>query len=280
MAATNSKALSVKPWQLYVALLDETVPKLESDWSNAVEHRAALEALNYIRISSITDASVSDNLAANIVKVETDDNGLIYASTEPDATLTGNFFEIEPDVLDKILPTSKISVAWTLVSGATQDVLADAVAYWDFVKIGNQNWDGSALTVNSVTGSVDWALTLTTDYTVEANSDGVYWIKLVSGGTITTLTQVFTINYDYTPNAATMNYLIKEGIEIPRLVVKIKAMYTPTKYKIDYLADCGFEGELIKSYSDINRVGSLTPTPFNFQLNRSGSHLFYDDYNV
>lgn len=92
-------------------------------------------------------------------------------------------------------------IAGTPVAGATQVTVANMYAYDEFILIENQNGNGSAITVNSVTGSVDGALTVTTDYVVIKNGQGQYGIILVSGGNITTLNQTFTINYDYTPNA-------------------------------------------------------------------------------
>ena len=50
-----------------------------------------------------------------------------------------------------------------------------------FIPIANQNFDGSAITVNSVTGSTDGALVAGTDYEVVTDENGVYGIQLISG---------------------------------------------------------------------------------------------------
>lgn len=110
------------------------------------------------------------------------------------------------------------NVAGTLVSGSTQDVVNPS-AYLSFIVIDNQNGDGSAITVNSVTGSTDGALVAGTDYEV-VQAGGKYGIQLISGGAITTLTQTFTINYDYTPNATRLLPGFVEGQSIPYGVYK------------------------------------------------------------
>jgi len=101
----------------------------------------------------------------------------------------------------RILGIPQQNVAGVLVAGATQDVVNPA-AFLQFIKIANQNFDLSTVVVNSVTGSIDGALVLGTDYDVILNAAGETGIQLISGGAITTLTQTFTINYDYTPAAA------------------------------------------------------------------------------
>ena len=69
------------------------------------------------------------------------------------------------------------------------------------------NATGTAVTINSITGSVDGtfligALTLGVDYTIATNAFGRTIITLVTGGVFTTDQQIITINYDVTPEQA------------------------------------------------------------------------------
>ena len=92
-----------------------------------------------------------------------------------------------------------IKPAGTLVSGEKQNMVFADYIHQD---IENQNYDGSIITVNSVTGSINGLLTVTTDYTVSL-SGGKYGITPVSGGNISTLEeQTFEVDYDYTPVAS------------------------------------------------------------------------------
>lgn len=92
------------------------------------------------------------------------------------------------------------TVAGTPVSNATQLVVAGGWAFEQFIEIANQNGDGSAINVDSVTGATDGALTPDTDYrVVEVN--GKFGIIILDGGSPgVTLNQNITIQYDYTPN--------------------------------------------------------------------------------
>jgi hypothetical protein len=92
--------------------------------------------------------------------------------------------------------------AGTLVSGASQVVSSGEWGYNDFIKIENQNGDGSAITVNSVSGATDGALVEETDFYVGQNDHDEWGIFIIDSATLTTESQDITINYDYTPNAS------------------------------------------------------------------------------
>lgn len=95
------------------------------------------------------------------------------------------------------------NVAAAPVAGATQTIAANSVAEKQFVEIENQMGDGTAPTINSVTGATDGALAANNDYYLIKNAQGKWGIHFVlAGSTLTTMNQVFTINYDYTPNAS------------------------------------------------------------------------------
>jgi hypothetical protein len=97
------------------------------------------------------------------------------------------------------------TIAGTPVAGASQVIASGAWNYNIFIPIANQNGDGSTITINSVTGSVDGALTVSpdadADYT-KLKSNGIWGIIIHDSTTLTTEAQTITINYDYTPAAA------------------------------------------------------------------------------
>lgn len=93
-------------------------------------------------------------------------------------------------------------IAGALVEGATQLVVAGTWEFNKFIKIENQNGDGSIITVNSLVGSTNAVLVEDTDYYVGQNDKGEWGIFIIDSETITTDNQNMTIDYDYTPNAA------------------------------------------------------------------------------
>lgn len=97
---------------------------------------------------------------------------------------------------------SRTAVAGSIVNNATQTVAANSWAYKKFIKIANQNYNGGAITVDSVTGATDGVLVADTDYYVGQNDKGEYGIYVLDSVTVTTLNQVLTIQYDYTPAAS------------------------------------------------------------------------------
>lgn len=114
------------------------------------------------------------------------------------------------------------TVAGTPVSNTTQVFAANSLAYETFQEIEHQNGDGSALNVDSVTGSVDGALSADVDFHV-VSVNGVYGIIVhhTGSGGVTTLNQTFTVQYDYTPNASkkiTFNDLGSKTLKVIRLI--------------------------------------------------------------
>lgn len=88
------------------------------------------------------------------------------------------------------------------VTGETQDEHSGDWDYNEFIKIENQNADGSEITVNSVEGTTDGELTEDTDYYVGKNEAGDYGIFIIDSTDVTTTDQTITIDYDYTPAAS------------------------------------------------------------------------------
>lgn len=88
-------------------------------------------------------------------------------------------------------------IAGSLVSGASQIVSSGDWGFDEGILLDGQNGDGTAPTINSVTGSVDGA-GAADDYDVYKGSGGWYLVPL-DGTNFDTESQSLTINYDYTP---------------------------------------------------------------------------------
>lgn len=110
------------------------------------------------------------------------------------------------------------NVAGTPVAGATQAITGASYAYNDFIEIEHQNGDGSVITINSVTGSTNGALVADTDYVLIQNEEGNYGIAIIDSATVTTMSQVFTIDYDYTPNAAIESTFAQFGTKTKKVL--------------------------------------------------------------
>ena len=101
---------------------------------------------------------------------------------------------------------TRTAVAGTLVSDASQAVLSGNWSFDRAILLANQNFDGSEVTIVSVTGSVDGAGSAD-DYDI-AEIAGGYSVIPRDGTNFTTEVQTLTIVYDYTPAA---HYVLAAG---------------------------------------------------------------------
>ena len=159
--------------------------------------------------SSLVDIGALRNANVNFLKedqrIEFDNApGLDYFVKGDRIQVTFDLAEINFDTV-AVLDAGMInltSVAGTEVSGAEQVIASGDWNYNTFIKIANQMGDGTTPTVNSVTGSTDGALAEDTDFYVGQNGQGEWGIFVIDSTDVTTLAQVLTVNYDYTPNAS------------------------------------------------------------------------------
>lgn len=256
----NAEDKLLTMWDLYYCTDDvdfSSLTKLTSTNQDTV--RAELEAFNYETVGHIKSFNVSHSLEnEEIIRAGNCGVGELSRLNEKTPTISFTWLDVNNrPVFDTMLGLDRLAVAGVLVAGATQDVVNPS-AYSQFIKIANQNWDGSAIVVNSVTGSVDGLLVAGTDYDVIANGNGEYGIMLISGGAISTLTQTFTIDYDYTPSAYTLDGYNVEKDSVPYGLYKFvscKSQYNnnATNNAIQdtiYFAKYVLNGALVEQYID------------------------------
>lgn len=182
------------------------------------------------------------------------------------------------DLMQLIMSTAYLTVAGTPVVGATQDIVNPS-GYLDFYKIANQNFDGSAVVVTAVSGSVDGALTLTTDYLIVQDGNGVYGIQFVSGGNITTLTQTFTITYNYTPAQSENIGYRSNAISIPKVLFKFVSCEDPfTDAGIDklktntvYITNSFLNSDYVENFTNLAQQ-ELQSSSLTFTVEKGGDY--------
>jgi len=144
----------------------------------SLKSKAEVTALQFDNTPEIKTFIDGDKFSLDATLVEINANNL--------ALLNKNWVEIT-------------SVAGTPVSGATQTLANGAWKFDEVYELEGQNADGTAPTINSVTGSTDGA---TSDYTLVKLGNGNWGIAIKSGGSITTEAQDVVVDYDYTPSAS------------------------------------------------------------------------------
>lgn len=94
------------------------------------------------------------------------------------------------------------SVAGAPVAGATQAIAVGDWGYGSVVELAGQNSNGTAPTINSVTGATDGVLALNVDYNLVKLANGNWGVAILDSAGVTTTAQIVTVNYDYTPSAS------------------------------------------------------------------------------
>lgn len=118
MSATQEKYLNKYPAVIEIVQDPGTLPVLADDLNNAEAVRTAINALTLFRLASVIDLQSSEDYSDKL-KIETDDNGVIYTSTSPVVKISGTYYEIgNPDVLNEMLGKYVINGTGTQIVGS------------------------------------------------------------------------------------------------------------------------------------------------------------------
>lgn len=103
MTATQEKYLNKYPAKIEIVKDPGTLTALADDLSNAETVKGEIDALTLFRLASVVDLQSSEDYSDKL-KIETDDNGIIYTSTSPVVKISGTYYEIgNPDALKEML---------------------------------------------------------------------------------------------------------------------------------------------------------------------------------
>jgi len=178
---------------------------------------------------------------------------------------------------------AKSSVAATPVAGATQPLASPFVPN-TFYEFANQQGAGTVPTSISLSGATDGALTLDDDYHIVQNPNtgkwGVILNTVAGGGTITTLTQVVTITYSYTPAAslvltggssqtATNRYLKIVGEEED----------DSNKLRVVEIEEGICASDLLLAFVNVEDAGDVGVMPVMVEANKASEWTFTDAIN-
>lgn len=222
------------------------------------------------------------------IKVDSDNNGTILNKARINGSVSFEWLEAGDmanlETLFKGLVTLS-STAASLVSGASQVIGSPLVAnVW--TELTYQNGDGTQPTINSVTGSVDGALTLNDDFHIVQNPStgkwGIIFNTVAIGPTLTTLTQTATINSDYTP-AASKNLVGGGSMQTQtdryvRLIAESEDSASITR-QID-LAAAVANSPLLLQFLDTERAQDVGVMPVTLENNKGATWTITDEINA
>lgn len=231
------------------------------DKTNSETIRTELEALTWSDVGKIAGFSVNHTLEnENETNAMNCGVGTFLKTADKTANINATMLEVNKmDVISSILGSTRESVAGTPVAGATQTATSGSWTYNTAFRIIKKDGDGTAVTVNSVTGGTDGLLVSGTDYFVGLDSEGYTTITIIDSATLTTETQDMVVDFDYTPNASENNTYVFENEDIPFGNYKfISCAYlsdtdTSTPWRRDYIYMVKFSlgGEIAERYLNI-----------------------------
>jgi len=122
MSATVEKNLNKNAGIIEIVKLPAGFSPLLDDLSNVEAVKTAVDWLTLTRISSIVDLQVEEDYSDQI-KIETDDNGVIYTSANPGVKISWKYYEIsDPAVLTEMVNKIKVAVTgWEFVGNTLKN---------------------------------------------------------------------------------------------------------------------------------------------------------------
>jgi len=261
---------------LYIAAdYDENGSKTwpEGDGSNNQTSIDEMASYNYDEAGFFIDATMSQTQEnERVIESDACNREEIAASVDVITTFTVTLQEMgNIELMARILGCSIQEVAAAPQVGLTLDKLF--TGYTEFGKVIDFT-ENTAGSITSVTGSVDGALTLTTDYSVETDADGSIGIELVSGGTITTLNQTFTVVYDQTPKAKKQLVLKNGQRTLPYLLlrfVQCEKNASGEKNRVHYFAKARISSELTVDFVNQSR-NDFAGSTVTFTVAKDGNY--------
>ncbi len=227
------------------------------------------------------------------IEVMSDNAGVIEAGIRNHrAAISGDLMEIELENLSELrggLDNYSTSDG-SSVTGETQTESQGDWSFDSFIKLENQNGDGSAITASDVTdvsGGTDGTLSEGDDYFVGQNAQGESGIFMAddSATNLTTESQDITITYDYTPAASqTLKSGGKQSIN-PKVIRITNEDENGNVFQITIFKATTEEGITIELPSDDAEEPATTPINLQGTLDEDrtvGEQLFeiYDEQGV
>ncbi len=215
--------------------------------------------------------------------VQSDNRGEIIRKSRMPGRIEAELLEPgDIDTLENIFKgiIAKTSVAATPVAGASQVIASPLVAN-EWTELTYQNGDETQPTINSVTGSVDGALTLNDDFHIVQNPStgkwGIIFNTVAIGPTLTTLTQTATINSDYTPAASKVATGGTNQTATPRYVKIIAESEDSSLLTREIVLESALANSpMLLQFVDVESAGDVAVMPVAFET-RKGTEWTYTD---
>lgn len=233
---------------------------------------------DWIRMAAIRNLTViADNTEET--EINSDDEGTLIRTTNQQVRVECDFLKpFDPELFGKLFNLEVAVVNGAEVEGEEQVLTSGQWTSGVFYELENQNGDGTAPTINSVTGATDGALTADDDYELIKVGGvwGLVFQSAANGGTLTTLAQNVTIDYDYTPAASKQVVLDTGSATKVTMAIRVEEIRTDDKERSLELSAATLSSEFSWGFLDVQEAGDVAVTSVVFNSNK-GATLTYKD---
>ena len=250
-----------------------TISKLTATNQNTV--KGELDGFNFQTVWHINDFSISHTLENEEI-IRAGNCGVWELARLVEKTPTISFTWLDVNnrpVFDKMLGLDLLNIAASVVNITGEVIDAGGVAAGFIYTLANKNGDGTEVD-NIVVNDDGTPLTLNTDYTVGVDAQGFTYIVFLSA---TSANQI-DVDYDYTPNAATLDGYNIEKASVPYGLYKFVSCPNPingsqgiqdTVYFWKYV----LSGDLVENYILLSEDSTFEGTEASFVGVSGGGYL-------
>jgi len=238
------------------------------------------DANSLVDMGALRNVRFTSELVTTIVN--SDNRGEIIRKSRMPGKVEAELLEPgDADTLENIFKgiITKTSNAGTPLTNE-QEVIAAGWAYNTFIPFEYQDADGTAPTVDSVTGGTDGALALNTDYIVVQHDDGRWGFMVIDSTAVTTLSQTLTVQIDVTPSAAKVLTGGTNQTATPRYVKIIAPSEDDSNLTREIVLQSALAtSPMLIAFVDVENVNDVGVMPVTFESRKGTLWTYTDEIN-
>lgn len=215
--------------------------------------------------------------------IQSDNRGEVLRKSRMPGRVEFDMLEVgDADSLENIFKgiVTKSTNAGTPLSNETEVIASGAWDYNTFIPFEYQESDGTAPTVDSITGGTNGALTVNVDYIIVQHDDSRWGFMVLDSTTVTTIAQTLTVQIDVTPAASKVITGGTNQTATPRYVKLI----APSEDAAGTTRELVLESALATSpmllpFVDVENANDVGVMPVVFETRKGTEWTYTDEIN-
>lgn len=266
-------------------VFDATETQTIKAFIDADDHAAAAAYIESIYGGSFTDVALYQNFAISYAN----ENEQVLESDNCAIKEAARYSTLVPSVTVDLFETTNLQLFAEATGVSLQSVASAPVApasttqtsgTWSFsspFRAGSPK-GATAVSIATVTGSVDGLLVLNVDYTVDTDADGYATITIIDSATVTTAVQDITYDLGYTPIASTYTGFCIESRNVPYNLFKFTTCPNANgESDVFYMYKFSLNTDWTMTFASLDRDGqSFVSSNIGFQGAKGGLMVLCD----